>query len=376
MTKSTWKLIDTTLREGEQFAKASFRTEDKLEIARALDTFGVEYVEVTSPAASPQSQRDAVQLVKLGLGARVITHSRCVLDDVRAAVDTGVRGIGLLFATSRILRDSSHGKSTQQIIDAMGPPIELALRAGLEVRFSAEDAFRSETADLLAVYQAAERMGVHRVGLADTVGIATPRQVFVLVREIRRAVRCDIGFHGHNDTGCAIANAYEAISAGATHVDVSVLGIGERVGITPLGGFIARMFAVEPHAVAERYRLGQLRELERLVSRVTGVEIPFNNYVTGETAYSHKAGMHLKAMMSNPGSYEIIPPEAFGLTRRLILGSRLTGRHAIAYRAREMGITFGESELKAITRRIKEMADAGELSEEQIDKVLRDWVTA
>jgi homocitrate synthase len=373
---STWKLIDTTLREGEQFAKAHFRTEDKLEIARALDMFGVEYVEVTSPAASPQSQQDAARIVKLGLGARVITHSRCVLDDVRAALETGVRAIGFFFATSRILRESSHGKSIQQIIDAMAPPIELALSAGLEVRFSAEDAFRSEVLDLLAVYQAAERMGVHRVGIPDTVGIATPRQVYALVREVRRAVRCDIGFHGHNDTSCAVANAYEAIAAGATHVDVSVLGIGERVGITPLGGFIARMFALEPQAVAERYRLGQLRELERLVARVVGVEIPFNNCVTGETAYSHKAGMHLKSMMSNPGSYEIIPPEAFGLTRRLILGSRLTGRHALAYRAREMGITFGESELKALTRKIKELADSGELSEAQIDEVLREWVTA
>jgi homocitrate synthase len=376
MSNSTWKLIDVTLREGEQFAKANFRTEDKLEIARALDTFGVEYIEVTSPAASPQSQRDARQIVKLGLGARVITHSRCVLDDVRAALETGVRGIGLLFATSRILRDSSHGKSIQQILDAMGPPIEYALSQGVEVRFSAEDAFRSEVQDLLTVYHAAEKLGVHRIGIADTVGIATPRQVYALFREVRRAVKCDLGFHGHDDTGCAIANAFEAISAGATHVDVSVLGIGERVGITSLGGLVARMFSLEPQAVAERYRLGQLKELERLVARVTGVEIPFNNPVTGETAYSHKAGMHLKSMMANPGSYEIIPPEAFGLTRRLILGSRLTGRHAIAYRAREMGITFGESELKAITRRIKELADKGELSEEQIDAVLREWVTA
>lgn len=376
MATSTWKLIDSTLREGEQFAKGAFRTEDKLEIARALDTFGVEYVEVTSPAASPQSQRDAISIVKLGLGARVITHSRCVVDDVRAALETGVRGIGLLFATSRILRESSHGKSIQQIIDAMAPPIELALSAGLEVRFSAEDAFRSEVGDLLSVLQAAEKLGVHRVGVADTVGIATPRQVYVLVREIRRAVKCDIGFHGHNDTGCAVANAHEAIAAGATHVDVSVLGIGERVGITSLGGIVARMFSLEPQAVSERYRLGQLRELERIVARITGVEIPFNNFVTGETAYSHKAGMHLKSMMANPGSYEIIPPEAFGLTRRLILGSRLTGRHAIAYRAREMGITFGETELKAITKRIKELADRGELSEAQIDEVLREWVTA
>jgi homocitrate synthase len=376
MAKSTWKLIDTTLREGEQFAKANFRTEDKIEIARALDTFGVEYIEVTSPAASPQSQRDAALIVKLGLGARVITHSRCVLDDVRAALETGVRGIGLLFATSRILRESSHGKSIQQVVDAMGPPIELALSAGLEVRFSAEDAFRSDVADLITVYKAAEKLGVHRIGIADTVGIATPRQVFALFREVRRAVRCDIGFHGHDDTGCAVANAFEAVAGGATHVDVSVLGIGERVGIVSLGGFVARMFSLEPQAVSERYRLGQLKELERLVARVTGIEIPFNNPVTGETAYSHKAGMHLKSMMANPGTYEIIPPEAFGLTRRLILGSRLTGRHAIAYRAREMGITFGESELKAITRRIKELADKGELSEEQIDAVLREWVTA
>ncbi len=375
-TLAATRLIDSTLREGEQFAKAAFRTQDKIEIARALDTFGVDYVEVTSPAASPQSQRDAARMVRLGLGARVITHSRCNVDDVRAAVDTGVRAIGFFFATSRILRESSHGKSIQQVIDAMGPSIDLARSAGMEVRFSAEDAFRSEVLDLIAVYQAAERMGVVRVGVTDTVGIATPRQVYALVREVRRAVKCDIGFHGHNDTGCAVANAYEAVAAGATHVDVSVLGIGERVGITPLGAFVARLFALEPEAIAQRYQLGQLRELERLVARITGIEIPFNNVVTGETAFSHKAGMHLKSMMANPGSYEVIPPEPFGLSRRLILGSRLTGKHAIAYRAREMGITFGESELRAITRQIKELADQGELSEAQIDDVLREWVTA
>ncbi len=371
-----WRIIDTTLREGEQFARASFKTEDKVEIARALDAFGVDYIEMTSPAASPQSQADLARVVRLGLGTRIITHARCVVDDVQAALDTGVRGICLLFATSRILREASHGKSIQEIIDAMGPPIELALRAGLEVRFSAEDTFRSGEADVLAVLGAAERLGVHRVGLADTVGIATPRQVYTLVREVRSAVKCDIGFHGHNDTGCAVANAHEAIAAGATHVDVTVLGIGERVGITPLGGFIARMYSLDPQGVAGRYRLGQLRELERLVSRVTGVAVPFNNYLTGETAYSHKAGIHLKAMLANTGSYEVIPPEAFGVARRLIVGSRLTGKHAVAYRAREMGLKFGEAELQVITQRIKSMADAGQLSEEELDRVLREWVTA
>jgi homocitrate synthase len=376
MARPGFRLIDTTLREGEQCEKAFFRTEDKLEIARALDGFGVEYIEVTSPAASPQSQKDAAQIARLPLAARVVTHSRCVVDDVRAALDTGVSGIGLLFATSRILRESSHGQSIQQIIDAMGPSIELALAAGIEVRFSAEDAFRSDEADLLRVYAAAERLGVHRVGVTDTVGIATPRQVYALVRSVRRHVRTDIGFHGHDDTGCAIANAHEAVAAGATHVDVSVLGIGERVGITPLGGFVARMYSLDPQSVVHRYRLGQLRELERLVARVLGVQIPWNNLVTGETAFSHKAGMHLKAMTRNPGSYEVIPPEAFGLSRKLVIGSRLTGRAGVGYRAREIGLVFGEPELRAVTQRIKEMCDAGAVSEEQIDQVLREWLTA
>lgn len=371
-----FKLIDTTLREGEQCEKADFRTEDKLEIARALDAFGVDYIEVTSPAASPQSQRDAVQLARLPLSARVITHSRCVVDDVKLAIETGVRGIGLLFPTSRILRDSSHGYSIQQIVDAIGPPIELARSADMEVRFSAEDAFRSDEGELLTVYRAAERLGVQRIGVTDTVGVATPRQVYALVRTVRHTVRTDIGFHAHNDTGCAVANAHEAVSAGATHVDVSVLGIGERVGITPLGGFIARMVSLDPQGVARRYRLGQLREVERLVAKVIGVEIPFNNIVTGECAFSHKAGIHLKAMTNNPGSYEIFPPEAFGLHRRLIIGSRLTGRAGVGYRAREMGLVFGEAQLRAVTQRIKELCDAGPVTAEQIDQLLREWMTA
>jgi homocitrate synthase len=375
-TEHRWNLIDTTLREGEQCEKATFRTQDKLEIARALDELGVDYIEVTNPAASPQSQRDATQLARLPLSAKVITHARCVVDDVKAALETGVRGIGLLFPTSRILRDSSHRASIQQIVDAMAPSIELARAGGLEVRFSAEDAFRSDEADLLTVYRAAERLGAQRVGVTDTVGIATPRQVYALVRTVRRQVGTDIGFHGHNDTGCAVANAHEAVSAGATHVDVSVLGIGERVGITSLGGFIARMYTLDPQGVAKRFRLGQLREVERLVARVIGVEIPFNNPITGETAYSHKAGIHLKAMTQNPGSYEIIPPEAFGLQRKLIIGSRLTGRAGVGYRAREMGLVFGEAQLRAVTQRIKEMADAGTVTEEQIDQVLREWMTA
>ncbi|MBB6099083.1 homocitrate synthase [Deinobacterium chartae] len=373
---SRWAIIDSTLREGEQFARARFSTADKLEIARALDAFGVEYLEVTTPMAGNGSAEDARKLVDLGLRARIITHVRCHMEDARRAIDTGVHGLDLLFGTSSYLREFSHGKSIDAIIDTAREVIAFVKSQGVAVRFSAEDTFRSEENDLLRVYRAVDEIGVDRVGLADTVGVATPRQVYALVREVRRAVSCDIEFHGHNDTGCAVANAFEAIEAGATHVDTSILGIGERNGITPLGGFLARMFTLDPQGLIDKYDLALLPELDRMIARMVGLEVPWNNYLTGEFAYNHKAGMHLKAIYLNPGAYEAIPPEIFGVGRRVQAASKLTGKHAVAYRARELGLHFGDDALRRVTDHIKNLAEQGDLDDEHLEQVLRSWVTA
>jgi homocitrate synthase len=374
----TWAIIDSTLREGEQFERANFTTEEKITIAQALDAFGIEYLEVTTPVASPQSRKDAETLAGLGLKAKVITHIQTHLETARIAVETGVQGIDLLFGTSKQLR-AAHGREIPRIIEEALEVIAYIRSAapGIEVRFSAEDAFRSEEHDLLEVYRAVAPY-VDRVGLADTVGVATPRQVYSLVREVRRVIgpEVDIEFHGHNDTGCAIANAYEAIEGSATHVDTTILGIGERNGITPLGGFLARMYTLQPEYVRSKYRLEMLPELDRMIAQMTRTEIPFNNYITGETAFSHKAGMHLKAIYLNPESYEAYNPEVFGVQRKLILGSRLTGRHAIAQRAQELGLHYGDEELRRITQHIKALADQGQLTLEELDRILREWVLA
>jgi len=369
-----FRIIDSTLREGEQCARAHFGLDDKLAIARAVDAFGVDYLELTSPAASPRARQHFERIVELGLRARVVAHCRCVMADVQAAIDAGATGVGLFFATSQVLRDASHGCNLQQTLDVIGPPLERAIAAGLETRFSAEDAFRTAESELLDVYAAVCRLGVHRVGLADTVGIATPGEVQRRVARVREAVRCDIGFHGHNDTGCAVANAYEAVAAGATHVDVSVLGIGERVGITPLGTFVARMLTIAPEQVVGRYRLGRLATLERQVAEAMGVQIPFNHCVTGEAAFSHKAGTHLKAMLRDPTSYEAVAPELFGERRTFIVGSHLTGKHAVAHRARTLGLELNARQTQAVTLRIKELADEHDLGDEEVDRVLREWV--
>ncbi|WP_102125110.1 homocitrate synthase [Deinococcus planocerae] len=376
----SWAIIDSTLREGEQFARGNFNRGDKIEIARALDAFGAEFIEVTTPMVSEQTAQDIRLLAGLGLRSKILTHVRCHMEDVRRAVDLGVDGLDLLFGTSSFLREFSHGKSIEQIIDTASEVIGWIKEnhPGLQIRFSAEDTFRSQEADLMAVYRAVSDLGVHRVGLADTVGVATPRQVYTLVREVRKVIHaeCGIEFHGHNDTGCAVSNAYEAIEAGATHIDTTILGIGERNGITPLGGFLARMFTFDPQGLIDKYNLDLLPELDRMIARMVELPIPWNNYLTGEFAYNHKAGMHLKAIYLNPGAYEAIPPGVFGVGRRIQAASKVTGKHAIAYRARELGLHYGDEALRRVTDHIKALAEHGELDDAHLEQVLREWVSA
>lgn len=362
-------IIDTTLREGEQFARAHFSLQHKLEIARQLDAFGVEYIETTSPVASPQSEHDLRALVALNLSARILTHTRCNLDDVRRAVACGAQGVNLLFATSSVLRSASHGLGIGQILEEAARCIAFLQAANVEVRFSCEDAFRSDAADLFRIYTAVDALGVNRVGIADTVGIATPREVEQLVGHVRAAVRCDIEFHGHNDGGCAIANAYAAVLAGATHIDTTVLGIGERNGITSLSGLIARLYLSNPELIT-RYNLPLLGPLDALVAEIVGVEIPFNSCITGQTAFTHKAGLHTNAVLRDPRAYEALDPQVFGRARDVLLGHRLTGRNAITHRAQLLGLDLPETTLKAITQQIKARADERPLTDAEVDALL------
>ncbi len=373
MSLESFAIIESTLREGEQFANAFFDSGQKDEIARLLDAFGVEYLELTSPAASPQSRADCARIAALGLRTKLLTHTRCHMDDARVAVDTGVDGIDVLFGTSSYLREFSHGKSIRQIIDSAVQVIEFIKSQGLEVRFSSEDSFRSDLVDLLTVYREVDQIGVNRVGIADTVGIATPLQVHDLVRTLRGVVSCDIEFHGHNDTGCAIANSYCALAAGATHVDTSVLGIGERNGITPLGGLVARMYALDPQQIRSKYNLPMLREVENYVAEIVGVDVPFNNYITGYTAFTHKAGIHAKAILNNPDTYEILDPADFGLTRYLHIAHRLTGWNAVKQRAEQLQLDLTDPQVKEVTAHIKTEADQRKLSLDDVDVLLREY---
>ncbi|KAJ1926281.1 homocitrate synthase lys21 [Tieghemiomyces parasiticus] len=373
---SNFSIIESTLREGEQFANAFFDTAKKIEIAKALDDFGVEYLELTSPAASEQSRQDCIAIANLGLKAKILTHTRCHMDDARIAVETGVDGLDVVIGTSSLLREFSHGKDMEYITKQATEVINFIKSKGLEVRFSTEDSFRSDLVDLLSIYKAVDKLGVNRVGIADTVGCATPNQVYELVRTLRGVVSCDIECHFHNDTGCAIANAHAALEAGATHIDTSILGIGERNGITPLGGLAARMYASDREYVMGKYKLHKLRDLENLIADAVEVQVPFNNYITGYCAFTHKAGIHAKAILNNPSTYEILKPEDFGMTRYVSIGHRLTGWNAVKNRVQQLGLTLTDEQVKKVTAEIKALADIRPRSIDAVDQLLREFHAA
>lgn len=374
MSFENYHIIESTLREGEQFSTATFNIAQKLDIAGLLDEFGVEMIEMTSPCASPQSEADIRAVVGLGLKAKILSHIRCNIEDARRALDTGVDGLDIVIGTSPMLMQHSHGKNINQIIDLAFEVLHFIRQQAphITLRFSTEDTFRSKEADLLRVYLAVADLGlVNRLGVADTVGVAMPQQVYSMVHQLVRLTGLDVEFHGHNDSGCAIANACAALEGGATHVDTTILGIGERNGITPLGGLIARLYTLH-RSYVEKYNLRLLPVLDRMIADYCQIPIPFSNYITGNSAFIHKAGIHAKAVLADPNTYEIIRPEDFGLNREVAIGHRLTGWNAIRERALSLGLQIENATLRQITETIKHLADTRPLSLHEIDTMLQE----
>ena len=362
--------IDSTLREGEQFRGAHFSLDDKREIALMLDAFGVDYMELSTPVASPQSADAIRALADLpSKNFKLLTHIRADMDDARLAVDCGIDGADVYIGTSTYMREYSHGKSLDQVIEIGREVVAFLKDQGVETRFSTEDTFRSNFADVMTVYRAMDLAGVDRVGVADTVGIADPLNTYNLISNLRSVVECDIEFHGHNDSGCAVANAFCALQAGATHIDTTVLGIGERNGITPMGGLIARLYTCDSSLV-DKYDLPMLAEIETWVAEKLGIGIPFSTPITGAVAFHHKAGVHTNAVLRNPTTYEAIDPDDFGMDRYIDIAHRLVGRNAIRDRAGKLGIDLSDERLRTVTRRVKHLADHQPISTRDVDKIL------
>lgn len=373
----TLKIVDTTLREGQQFSTCEFSFYDQLYLAQKLCDFGVDYVEYLNPGISDKVFENCKQLCKQlnKKNTKLLAHVRCHIDDINKALQCDFDGLNLYMATSPILAKCSHKKRIDEISSTANNLITYIKKTKpeLEIRFSCEDSFRSNLDEIIAVYKNAISAGAIRIGIADTIGVADYNMIKTVVNKVKRSISPNIGieFHGHNDTGGATTNAYSAFLNGANYIDTTILGIGERNGITPLGSFLARVYSLN-NEIKNKYRLIEICHLEKFVARNCDLDIPFNNPLTG-SAFTHKAGVHTKAVLENPIAYEILDPETFGMSRNLNITSKLTGWNAINNRVVELGYIFNKEIIQKITKIVKNISNIKPISIEELDSIIKSF---
>ncbi|WP_099209730.1 citramalate synthase [Thermococcus henrietii] len=366
------ELYDTTLRDGSQMEGISFSLEDKLRITEKLDEFGIHYIEGGWPGSNPKDIEYFRAVGDLSLeNARIAAFGSTRRPRLRpeddlnlnALVDSGAE-IATIFGKSWDLHVRDALRTTlENNLEMIADSIEYLREHGMRVFYDAEhffDGLRANEEYALATVKAADEAGAERIILADTNGGSLPswiRHGFELVKEV---VKAPLGIHAHNDSELAVANSLTAFEAGAVQIQGTVNGMGERCGNANLVSIIPALelkYGVE--AVGEE-RLRRLKELAHFVAELANMEIPRNQPYVGESAFAHKGGVHVSAVLKNPETYEHINPELVG-NRRKVVVSELSGRSNLIYKARELGIELDENDpaLPEVVRLIKELEFRG-----------------
>lgn len=354
MSGSKVILLDSTLREGEQTPGVSFRIDEKLDIAKKLDEIGVGMIEAGSPIVSEGVKEAVKRIGKENLKAEVISHIRPIKSDIDLSLECDVDRVAIFIGTSKTHREAKLKLSKEQIEEKVSEAISYARDHGLKVRFTPEDATRTELDYLLQICREASEAGADRISIADTVGIMTPNQMYDLVSNIHGKVKAELDVHCHNDLGLAVANSLAGVQAGATVVHTTVNGLGERTGIAPLSEVAVALKVLLNIDTGIKFE--QLSELSSMVERYSGIYISPNTPIIGSNAFSHKAGIHTSAVLVNPQTYEAFDPAIIGRERKIIV-DKYAGRHAVKAKLDEMGINVNDEQLNQITKEIKNLAD-------------------
>jgi len=319
-------IIDSTLREGLQFSRASFRLGEHLEIFSYLLAIGVDYVEVSNPVKEEVAEmvRKLVSL-KGKSRTKILSHIRNNQKDIEKSLGCQVDGLNIL-CTADPERIAALKLTPQKYLENLKNNILLAKKHKVETRVSAEDLFHQPFELILQIYGLADSLNVERLGISDTLGTALPWEVYEKIGEIRSRFKADLEVHFHHDLGHSISNAISALRAGANWVDTSLLGIGERTGITPLSSLLVNLYKINP-ALTSRYNLKVLTEAENYVARICQMEVPVNLMTNLDNGFAHKAGIHLNALINfGPQKYEPIRPAVIGARRNLIIKSLVSGK--------------------------------------------------
>jgi len=326
---------DTTLRDGEQAAGVAFGLDEKLAIAKFLDAIGIPELEVGIPAMGSDEAEAIRRLTGLGLSAKLLGWNRAVRADIDASLACGLERIHVSVPVSDLQIQVKFQGHCSELLARLRDTLSYARDRGLEVSVGGEDSSRADETFLLDIAQYAQEWGAFRFRFCDTVGILDPFSTYEKVHKLVAALDIPVEMHTHNDLGLATANALAGIRAGATSVNTTVNGLGERCGNAALEEVVMGLKHV--YGLKLGIRTQHFRELSRCVAKASHSPVPPWKAIVGDNAFAHESGIHAHGISLSPRTYEPFDPSEVGCQRRLVAGKH-SGRTALSHILRDRGI--------------------------------------
>lgn len=364
---------DTTLRDGEQAPYVAFNTKEKLSIAQWIAACGADELEIGIPAMGKREQEDIKELLSLGLNTRMMTWNRAKKSDLEASLNCGVRAVDLSIPISDILIDVKFGGNKTLMLKELESVIRMAKSEGLYVCIGGEDSSRGSTEFIKEVMTLGFELGADRFRYCDTVGIMTPTQTYKDIKALTSLNLLEIEMHTHNDFGLANANALSGIDAGASSVNTTVIGLGERAG----NASFEQISMALKHLYGQERQVDSLgmRHLALLVAGAAGTTLSPSAPIVGEHIFSHESGIHADGMMKNGSAYEPFDAKEVGCTRNYPIGKH-SGTGTIMYHLKKLGISAEKHSLKNLLPSIREIVTSRKevLNDVELVKLYRESI--